>query len=253
MTSPIRRWLALTALALVGCAGAAAAIAQHGGGGGGSHGGGGGGFHGGGGGVFHGGGGGGFHGGGGGGFHGGGGGFHVGGAAHVFSGTRGVSGFRDGGYRGGPGFRGGYYGGGRSGYYGGWRGGYYGAGLGWLGYGLTFATLPLYYDTYWWDGVPYYYDDDNYYLWDGNADSYVTVQPPAGLQAQVAAEPSPEADPKFEVFAYPKNGQTAAQQARDVSECRQWATGQVGSDATKHVDYLRAEDACLTGRGYSVR
>lgn len=242
MTSPIRRWLALTALVLVGSAGAAAAMAQHGGGGG-SHGGGGGGFHG---------------GGGGGGFHGGGGGFHAGGGAHGFGGSRGVGGFRGGGFRGGGfrgglGSRGGYYGGGRGGYYGGWRGGYYGAGLGWLGYGLAFATLPLYYDTYWWDGVPYYYDDDNYYLWDSNADSYVTVQPPVGLQAQVAAAPGPQSDPKSEVFAYPKNGQTAEQQARDVSECRQWATGQVGSDAAKHVDYLRAEDACLTGRGYSVR
>jgi hypothetical protein len=218
MRSPILRWLALATLVVIGSAGAAGAMAQHGGGGGGG---------------FHGGGGGGFHGGGGGG----GGGF------------RGAGGYRGGGYRGGPGY--GY----RGGYYGGWRGGYYGygLGLGWLGYGLALATLPLYYDTYWWDGVPYYYADDNYYLWDGNADAYVTVQPPQGLQAQVSAAPGPQSDPKAELFAYPKNGQSAAQQTRDVSECRQWAIGQAGSDATKHAEYLRAEDACLTGRGYSVR
>jgi hypothetical protein len=172
---------------------------------------------------------------------GGGGGFHGGGGGHV------GGGFRGGGYRGGLGS--GY----RGGYYGGWRGGYYGGGWGWLGYGLALATLPLYYDTYWWDGVPYYYADDNYYLWDGNADAYVTVQPPQGLQAQVAAAPGPQSDPKAELFAYPKNGQTAAQQARDVGECRQWAIAQAGPDAAKHADYLRAEDACLTGRGYSVR
>jgi len=44
----------------------------------------------------------------------------------------------------------------------GWYGGgYYGA-WGGLGYGLFFATLPWYYDTYWWDGAPYYYADDVY-------------------------------------------------------------------------------------------
>jgi hypothetical protein len=222
MTSPILRSLALAALTVIGSAGAAAAMAHGGGGGGGGGGHGGGGSH-------------------------GGGGFHSGGSFH------------GGGYRGGPGSHGGYYGGWRGGY-GGWRGGYYGYGygygygLGWLGYGLAFSTLPLYYDTYWWDGAPYYYADDNYYVWDGNSDAYETVPPPAGLQAQVAAAPpSPHADPKLELFAYPKNGQTAVQQARDVSECRKWATGQAGSDAAKHADYLRAEDACLSGRGYSVR
>src|SRR5580704_11088665 len=59
----------------------------------------------------------------------------------------------------------GHFGGG---YGGGWRGGYggrggfwgpWGWGLGGLGLGLYFATLPYYYSTYWWGGVPYYYAD----------------------------------------------------------------------------------------------
>ncbi|HTV79047.1 MAG TPA: hypothetical protein VMF03_12360 [Steroidobacteraceae bacterium] len=176
---------------------------------------------------------------GGGGFHGGG--FHGGG----FHG----GGFHGGGYRGRPGRGGGYYRGGR----GGWGGGYYGYGLGWLGYGLTLSALPLFYSTYWWDGVPYYYGDDNYYVWDTDADAYETVEPPAGLAAQVAASPPVQPDTSLELYAYPRNGQSASQQAQDRAECKQWAIGQAGSDPAKHAQYLRAEEACLVGRGYSVR
>jgi hypothetical protein len=213
--------LVIGALAALAVAGAGPALAQHGGGGGGAHGGGGG-FHGGG--AFH---------GGGGGFHGGG--FRGGGAP---------------GYRGAGGFRGGYYGGwrGRGGF--GWGGYYGGAGL--LGYGLFFSALPLAYATYYWDGVPYYYADDNYYQWDNAANEYQTVQPPAGLVNQVAAA-APTDPSQPDLFAYPQNGQSATQQAKDRTDCQQWANGQVGSDAAKHDDYLRAEAACLTGKGYSVR
>src|ERR1035438_6529469 len=62
----------------------------------------------------------------------------------------------------------GHYGGYRGGWGYGWRGGYWGPwGWGGLGLGLYFATLPLYYSTVWWDGVPYYYADDTYYRWNG--------------------------------------------------------------------------------------
>jgi hypothetical protein len=211
--------LAIGALAALAVAGAGPALAQRGGGGGGFHGGGGGGAaHAGA--AFH-----------GGGFHGGG--FHAGGP----------------GLRGPGGFRGGAYGGwrGRGGY--GW-GGYGGAG--WLGYGLLFAALPLAYATYYWDGVPYYYADDNYYQWDSSANEYETVAPPAGLVNEVAAAaPADAAQP--DLYAYPANGQSATQQAKDRTDCQQWATGQVGADAAKHDEYLRAEAACLSGKGYSVR
>jgi hypothetical protein len=216
--------LAIGALAALAVAGAGPALAQRGGGGGGFHGGGGGGAaHAGA--AFH-----------GGGFHGGG--FHAGGP-----GLRGPGGFRGGAYGGWRG-RGGY---GWGGY--GW-GGYGGAG--WLGYGLLFAALPLAYATYYWDGVPYYYADDNYYQWDSSANEYETVAPPAGLVNEVAAAaPADAAQP--DLYAYPANGQSATQQAKDRTDCQQWATGQVGADAAKHDEYLRAEAACLSGKGYSVR
>jgi hypothetical protein len=219
------------------------------------------------------------HGGGGGGGGGHGGGGYGGGGGHGGGGHGGYGG------RGGRGGRGGYgygrygyggYGYGRFGYggfgYGGF--GYYG-GFGLLGYGLFFDTLPLYYSTLWWGGSPYYYANDNYYQWNGAVSQYETVRPPRELASQVATTQTPE---NFNLFAYPKNGQTAEQQATDRMECQQWATGQTATVAatpadTQHgsgagvaaaspgnaaspirqQDYLRAQSACLAGRGYSVQ
>jgi hypothetical protein len=181
-----------------------------------------------------------------------GGGAYGGGAAH------------GGGFGGGHGGRGGYdgrqrgYGYGRFGY-----GGFgYLEGFGLLGYGLFFDALPLYYSTYWWGGSPYYYANDNFYQWNGSVGQYETVRPPQNLASQVATTQALE---NVSLFAYPKNGQTGAQQATDRIECQRWATGQTGIDSspagstvpvaassTRRQDYLRAESACLEGRGYSV-
>jgi hypothetical protein len=208
------------------------------------------------------------HGGGGGGHGGGGGGGHAaGGGAHFSGGGH----YGGGGYHGGyGGYHGGY--GGWHGGYGGWHGGYYGWRGGWggcwgcwwgptLGLGLYFSTLPLYYSTYWWDGVPYYYADNNYYVYDPNAGQYQTVAPPEGLASQV--QPGVQqggAAPSGDLAVYPKNGQSADQTSKDKFECHQWAASQSGYDPTqgtsanpsKRSDYMRAEAACLTGRGYSV-
>jgi hypothetical protein len=122
---------------------------------------------------------------------------------------------------------------------------------------LYFASLPLYYSTYWWDGVPYYYADDTYYRWDGGANQYVTVSPPQGLQGPGG----PAAPAISELIAYPKNGQSQEQQGKDKFECHQWAVSQTGFDPTqpaaataadRRSDYFRAQAACLEGRGYSV-
>jgi hypothetical protein len=179
-----------------------------------------------------------------------------GGYGHGGYGWAGHPGYGWGGYRGGYGWHGGYYGGW------GWRGGYYGGwgwGLGGLGLGLYFASLPLYYSTLWWEGVPYYYANDTYYVYDGNVGKYQTVAPPAGLQEQVAAQEPVGTD----LIAYPKNGQSADQQAKDKYECHHWAATQSGFDPTqgataaatpaKRTDYMRAQAACLEGRGYSVK
>jgi hypothetical protein len=133
--------------------------------------------------------------------------------------------------------RGGYYGG-YGGYYGyrGWYGGYYPWGWGAVGPGPYFATLPYYYPTY---GAPYY---------------------------QIAAQPlgaRSERRPDWsELVVYPKNGQSQYQQTLDRYECYRWAVSQLGYDPTSAgggtvrrdlTDYNRAQAACLTARGYSVR
>ena len=196
------------------------------------------------------------------------------------------AGARDGGHGGGGSHAGAFRGGGRAGYglrggygyRGGWRGyGYYG-GWGWggLGYGLFFGALPFYYSTLWWDGVPYYYAHGDYYMWNGAVGEYETVPPPPELESQAAAQQPSVTN----LFAYPKNGQSTEQQARDRYECHHWATDQTGFDPTqpggvaaadstkpgaatpalttaaspaKRQDYARAQTACLEGRGYSVR
>jgi len=124
--------------------------------------------------------------------------------------------------------------------------------------GLYFATLPLYYSTVWWDGIPYYYADNTYYVWNGTVNQYETVSPPRGLQSQAGAQ----APGGSELIAYPKNGQSEEQQGNDKFECHRWAAGQTGFDPTQagggaapgnRADYLRAQAACLEGRGYSVK
>jgi hypothetical protein len=210
----------------------------HGGGGGGSHGGGSpaGGVH------------------GGGGFRGGSVGGFRGGATGGFRGGA-IGGFRGGagGFRGGP-FHGGFYGRGFRGWW--W-------GPEWFGLDLYLASLPWYYEEYWWDGIPYYYVSGDYYVWNGDAGAYEQVQPPAQI-AEKGPGQAPAAGNR--VFVYPKNGQTAQQQAKDESECSTWASTQTGyapatgiaanesgsASPAKRQDYLRAETACLEGRGYTV-
>ncbi len=186
-------------------------------------------------------------------------------SAPAFAQHGGVVVARGGGY--GGGYRGGYYGGYRGGYYGGyrgfygyrgWYGGYYPWGWGWggLGLGLYFATLPYYYSTYWYGGIPYYYADNTYLLWDPAMGQYRTVAPPAGAPNQ------PGGQAPSELMVYPKNGQSQYQQITDRYECYRWAVSQLGYDPTSAgggkvrrdlTDYNRAQTACLEARGYSVK
>jgi hypothetical protein len=193
------------------------------------------------------------HGGGGGGGGGGHGGGGHGGGGHAYAG-HGYGGYGHG-Y---GGYGHGYGGYGRYGYgrgYGyGWGRGYGWGGYGWGGYGwgwpgaFFLATLPLYYSTLWWDGVPYYYADDNYYTWDGTAGGYTAVQPPPEVvnQARTIQQTT-------ELFVYPKNSQTPDQVERDKQECRTWAASQAAAASGNPGDNLRAQTACLEARGYSVR
>jgi len=129
-----------------------------------------------------------------------------------------------------------------------------------IGIGLGF--LPSYYTRVWIGGMPYYYADDTYYLWQPQRREYVVTQPPAGDQ-RVDSGAHSGSD---EIFVYPKNGQSEEQQATDRYECHSWAVQKTGFDPTrpngnvddseldsKRADYRRAEGACLEARGYSVK
>lgn len=195
---------------------------------------------------------------------GGGGGGHSGGGGHASSGaSRGPGGYHaahagwgrgwghDGWHRGHPG-------------HGWWRGGCCAWGVG-FGLGWFVPFLPWGYETLWWNDVPYYYAGSNYYTWDDAVGEYQAVEPPedAGQAAALATDSS--ADAGFELYAYPKGGQSDEQQARDRDECRRWASQQTGFDPARTLDdppgnaltrrqaYLRAEAACLEARNYTVR
>ncbi|HVC02738.1 MAG TPA: hypothetical protein VND80_11105 [Steroidobacteraceae bacterium] len=133
-----------------------------------------------------------------------------------------------------------------------WGGGYWGGGY-WPGvsYGVDFAwflpVLPGVYATYWYDGIPYYYADDVYYTWDPGYSGYVATDPPP-----VAGNAAPAPGASDQIFMYPKNGQSPAQQAADRRACEQWAADQVGNSYNT-ADYRRAMTACAEGRGYTVR
>ena len=97
-----------------------------------------------------------------------------------------------------------------------WRGWWWGPG--WWGLGLYLPVLPWYYETVWSDGYPYYYANNGYYVWNGDAGEYEQVSPPQGVRPSDTASAAPS-----ELFAYPKGDQSTEQQNRDRDECRRWA------------------------------
>ncbi len=132
--------------------------------------------------------------------------------------------------------------------------------------GVIIPALPPFYSTVWFGGVPYYYANETYYMWSAQDNGYEVVDTPNGAvnAAPDAAPPPPP--PSTQLFIYPRNGQTADQQAKDRYECHSWAVSQSGFDPTtsggnvspeqfgaKNDAYNRAISACLQGRGYSVK
>jgi Family of unknown function (DUF6515) len=121
--------------------------------------------------------------------------------------------------------------------------------------------LPPFYTTIWIGGFPYYYANDTYYVWRPDQGQYEVVPPPDDSAATTQPPPSSP-----DVFVYPKNDQTDAQQSQDKYECHKWAAEQSGFDPTQYISgvppaqsadkrmaYQRAMSACLEGRGYSVK
>jgi hypothetical protein len=105
-------------------------------------------------------------------------------------------------------------------------------------------------------GVAYLYANGVYYR-ERPEGGYEVVPPPVA---------QPDAPPPERSFVYPREGQGPQQQASDEYECHRWAVSQTGFDPTGAAtgqgatvstrgrsDYLRANAACLEGRGYTVR
>ena len=93
--------------------------------------------------------------------------------------------------------------------------------------GLFVSVLPPFYSTIWVRGRPFYYADDAYYVWRPERRGYEVTEPPA--EADIATQSSAPDD----IFIYPKNGQSEAQQASDRYECHSWAANQTGFDPTQ--------------------
>ncbi len=116
-----------------------------------------------------------------------------------------------------------------------------GIGLGWLGasrYGYSYG--PPVYAGY---GAP----------------GYVLIEPPPVVYREVPRtvyrevpirETAPVSRP--DPIIYPRNGQSAQQTEADRQECNRWATTQPSAMNDASV-FNRATDACMDGRGYTLR
>ncbi len=126
--------------------------------------------------------------------------------------------------------------------------------------GIVIPFLPDYYETRVISGDTYYVSDGTYYHTAPSGDGYIVTTAPGGGAGNAAAAPEDK------VFVYPRNGQSQKQQDKDRYECHSWAMEQSGFDPTvahggvstdqvntKSAQYHRAMEACLDGRGYTVK
>ncbi|MFM9915853.1 MAG: hypothetical protein ACKVOX_08600 [Rhizobacter sp.] len=153
---------------------------------------------------------------------------------------------------------GGRYGGGYGGH-GGYRGpGWGGVGLGFgLGLGLGWLGASRYDYVY---GPPVYagYATPGYVLIEPPPVVYREVPPPVvyreaprTIYREVPArEPVPVTRP--DPIIYPRQGQSAQQIEADRQECNRWATTQPSAMSDSSV-FNRATEACMDGRGYTMR
>ena len=79
---------------------------------------------------------------------------------------------------------------------------------------------------------------------------FTEMTPPP--QAETAQPVPTFAPPKPDPIIYPRNGQSASQTEADRQECNRWATTQPSAMNEASV-FNRAVDACMDGRGYTVR
>lgn len=122
--------------------------------------------------------------------------------------------------------------------------------------GIVIGDRPALFSALTIGGLAYLYANGAYYR-EHPGGGYEVVPPP--VEGRSAAAPE-------KIFVYPRQAQTAQQQASDEYECHKWAVTQTGFDPTdaalgqntargpaKPGDYERARSTCLEGRGYTVR
>ncbi len=130
--------------------------------------------------------------------------------------------------------------------------------------GIVVRLLPPVHSTLYFGQTPYYYANSTYYM--QVPQGYAVVAPPTRVAAAAPRAPvAPLAPTPAEFFVHPREGQDLAQQAADREQCNEWATGQTAYDPRlglaadddqaprKRSDYRRALDACMDGRGYTMK
>lgn len=110
--------------------------------------------------------------------------------------------------------------------------------------GIVVPYLPPAYVTLWIGGLLYYYANGVYYS--AAPEGFVVTHPPAGADTAL-----PVAVPPTFVI-YPRLGQDAAQTEADRAACNDWANAQSAATGDATV-FQRAFEACMDGRGYTVR
>lgn len=85
------------------------------------------------------------------------------------------------------------------------------------------------------------------------ATATATATAAATATATSAATATAAAARHAQVFMYPRNGQSDAQQSADLRECEVWAAQAAADGAANDSSYFRAMSACGEARGYTVR
>ena len=130
-------------------------------------------------------------------------------------------------------------------------------------FGIVVPILPIDYVTLQIGGRPYFYANGTYYVTTPGA-GYTVVEPPPNAELAQGVPPPPASpipsappppsasEPAASPITYPRNGQSAAQNGKDIQECNQWANTQPSAAGNAGV-FQRAFAACMDARGYTVR
>jgi hypothetical protein len=143
-----------------------------------------------------------------------------------------------------------------NGYRGHRHGGYYGPGWGGVaiglgvGFGLGWASRPSYVYGPGWYG-PYGGFGPPAYGWVEPAPAIVYREPPRVVYREVPLREA-QAPSRPEPIIYPRNSQSPEQTEADRRDCNRWATTQPSAMNEGSV-FNRAVEACMDGRGYTLR